>query len=115
MEIYGKIDLSPLAKVQEEQSKWAKRNFPASPAWHPLLGAVEEIGELAHHYLKRSQDIRNHESHDAEIVDAIGDIIIYLCHFCTLEDINIEGALLGAWENVKKRNWVEDPDTAHLT
>lgn len=42
-----------LRKLQEEQKPWVKHNFGDRPSWMPLLGAVEELGELAHAHLKK--------------------------------------------------------------
>lgn len=101
--------MSVISEVNEELKPWVEHNFPDSPAWMPLLGAGEEIGELYHSFLKRAQGIRLEENHDAKIRDAIGDIVIYLLHFCMLEGIDFEGEVAGAWNNVvKKRNWRPD-------
>lgn len=52
-----------LDEIQEEQRLWSRDNFGMSPTWQPILGVVEEVGELSHAYLKRSQNIRINESH----------------------------------------------------
>lgn len=77
-------------KLQEEQRAWVKHNFGDRPAWHPLMGAIEELGELAHHHLKEAQGIRNHEDHIAEAKDAVADIVIYLSDYCTAVNINLD-------------------------
>ncbi len=69
----------------------------------------EELGELVHHFLKREQKIRLNEDHDEGIRDSIGDFLIYLCHFCNNEKINIEETLHETWEKVKKRDWNKNP------
>ena len=33
--------------LQEETSEWANRNFPDAKPYQPLLGAMEELGELS--------------------------------------------------------------------
>lgn len=77
-----------LKQFQIEQGKWADHNFGSDrPARHPLLGEVEEIGELAHAYLKNAQGIRKNEDHRANAQDAIADIIIYLADFCNIEGL----------------------------
>ena len=105
-----------LKKLQEEQKPWCDHNFGTDrPTWQPLLGAVEELGELAHSYLKRVQGIRNGENHIEEAKDAVADIIIYLADYCTLEGFDMEVIVREAWEQVKQRDWKKDPDHAHET
>lgn len=46
-----------LNELQEDVGSWATRNFGDQPASHALVGASEEIGELAEAYLRLySQD-----------------------------------------------------------
>lgn len=66
-----------------ERDEWVARNFPPLPGDIPgndsILGCIEEVGELAHSYLKAKQGIRGTpEEHDAAGRDAIGDIVVYL-------------------------------------
>ena len=99
-----------LDKLQQEQKVWAERNFPDAVSFHPLLGAVEEIGELSHAHLKDIQGIRKSEerSKDAK-ADAVADVIIYLAHYCTLEGINMSETVEEVWNKVKQRNWKDNP------
>jgi len=101
-----------LRNLQDQVAEWATHNFGNPPSWHSLLGIVEEAGELCHGYLKRAQDIRGtREKHDAEIRDAIGDIVVYLADFCNKENIDFEGVVLDVWSEVKKRDWKENKQT----
>ncbi len=79
-----KLDLD---EIQREHALWIKKNFPSRPdkSFHPLLGVVEEVGELSHAVLKRDQGIRLNENHGENIKDAVGDIVIYLLDFCNTE------------------------------
>lgn len=70
-----------LQNIQAEVAAWSQKNFGDQPAWRPLLGIGEELGELNHAYLKREQGIRQDEDHDAAMRDAVGDIVIFLCDF----------------------------------
>jgi NTP pyrophosphatase (non-canonical NTP hydrolase) len=98
-----------------EHKKWKAYNFGRSPGWHPLLGIVEEVGELSHAYLKREQKIRGAQAeHEAEMRDAVGDILLYLIDFCNIEKIDIEDTLLKTWGQVSKRDWKRNPKDAHL-
>lgn len=70
---------------------------------------MEELGELCHAHLKREQGIRTSEDHRAKQIDAVADVIIYLCDYCALEGIDMETAVLSTWETVSKRDWKADP------
>lgn len=79
-----------LRRLQEEQKPWVDHNFGEHPAWMPLLGAVEEIGELAHAHLKEAQHIRTSENHIDNAKDAIADIVIYLADYCSVRGFDFE-------------------------
>jgi len=97
--------MTDLHELQAEVSAWSERNFGAQPAWKPLLGVGEEVGELNHAYLKQSQGIRMDEDHIANMQDAVGDIVIYLADFCHRMDINLGNCVEDAWNQVKHRDW----------
>jgi len=66
-------------------------DWAESQPWHPKhapdLGVVEEIGELFHGVLKHHQGIRGFDNTDkyrAHTLDALGDIMVYLSHWCYL-------------------------------
>ena len=63
--------------LQKKLIPWRRRNFGgAVQSWQPLLGMVEEIGELSHAYLKRKQGIRGtKKEHEAAIKDSLADLI----------------------------------------
>ena len=101
-----------LRDVQIEQRPWVARNFGDDrPAYHPLLGAVEELGELAHAHLKHEQKIRGMSQYEFETkaADALGDIVIYLCDYASAMGFDLQDVVLQTWESVKKRDWVADP------
>lgn len=100
--LHSQMDLKTL---QEETTEWAEKNFPDAKSYQPLLGAIEELGELAHAHLKSEQGIRMEEQHHDNKVDAIGDIIIYLAHYCKLNSIDLEDAVITTWSKVQKREW----------
>lgn len=70
----------------EQRNEWVAANFEPGEAFpktdvqmDTVLGCVEELGELAHAHLKKSQSIRGTaEEHDANAKDAIGDLSVYL-------------------------------------
>lgn len=98
-----------LKRLQEEQIPWQQHNFPGRDAYFPLLGAVEELGELAHAHLKMLQGIRGTviELH-AKKVDAVADIIIFLSDYCTANGIDLHSAVCETWAKVKTRDFKAD-------
>jgi len=95
-----------LNELQEEQWEWTEKNFENQPAYHPVYGVVEEVGELCHALLKGEQGIRgNAELHIEEAKDAVGDIMIYLAGVCTHYGFNMQECLDNAWREVKERDW----------
>lgn len=103
-----------LSILQQRRNAWVAHNFPERGEGNfnglvvGLMGATEELGELAHHILKRDQGIRK-EDHDAQIKDAVGDIIIYLMGIATHEGFDIGEVLVETWEQVEKRDWIKFP------
>ena len=96
-----------LKKFQQEQKEWGDRNFPVNGNhnYRPLLGAMEELGELAHAHLKAEQGIRTNENHLESKIDAIGDIIIYLSDYCNKEGLSLNDCIINTWNKVKQRDW----------
>ena len=101
-----KLDLDEL---QSQVAAWSRKNFGDQPSYRPLLGVVEEVGELCHAHLKGEQGIRHTA---AELVamqkDAVGDIVIYLLDYCEREGIDLAECVVGAWEQVKRRDWARE-------
>ena len=102
-------DTFNLRALQLEVKEWASRTFPNAQPWEPLVGAMEELGELAHAHLKEHQGIRTEENYKEAKEDAIGDILIYLADYCWRNHISIAGATYEVWQKVKKRDWLSNP------
>lgn len=99
-------------QLQTEVGAWAQRNFGDQPADNPLLGVVEEVGELAHAVLKRKQGIRGtDEQHLAAERDAIGDILIYLADYCGRRGFTLDAIVTDTWATVSKRDWTKNKQT----
>lgn len=99
-----------LEDLQGEVEKWSRYNFPGKKPYQPLLGVVEEVGELAHSHLKNEQGIRgNSVEHFNKSIDAVGDVIIYLADYCSQMGIDMQTALDITWHEVKKRDWIKYP------
>ena len=103
-----------LRRLQAEQVPWVKHNFGDRPSWMPLLGAVEELGELAHAHLKQAQGIRVSENHDEKARDAVADIVIYLADYCSSRGFDLETLVMETWDKVKLRDWKKDPAHADI-
>lgn len=74
-----------LGTLQEEHKPWRVKNFPDSPPHQPMLGLVEEYGEL----------IAAINAHDltgnaAEIEDAVGDIFVFAADFCSRHGLSLQ-------------------------
>jgi hypothetical protein len=73
-----------LKQLQSETKLWAEHNFGnvnKTYAYHPLLGMIEEMGEL---------EIALDAESSLEIQDAIGDVIIYMADYCNRMQFNLE-------------------------
>src|SRR5690606_9697949 len=90
--------MAALDEVQGLHHQWLDHNFPGQTGtewpgergWEPLLGVVEEVGELAHAHLKATQGIRGtREELRAEAADAVGDVVIYLLSYCNATGLNL--------------------------
>jgi len=67
-----------LATLQREHEPWRQYNFGDAPAWHPLLGIVEEMGEL--HEAKTLEDVK----------DSLADVVVYMAHLCNASGFDLE-------------------------
>lgn len=77
-------------QLQDEQKEWSMRNFGPHPAEHPMLGMIEELGELAHAHLKGLQGIRHTPEEILEMKkDACADFMIFMADYCTCSKLNL--------------------------
>ena len=97
-----------IAILEKEVADWSRKNFGDQPAWKPLLGVAEEVGELNHAFLKQSQNIRRNEDHAAKERDAVGDIVIYLADYCGRRGFSLAQCVADAWAEVSKRDWTNE-------
>ena len=101
-----------LRELQDEQAPWVTYNFPGRDPYYHLLGAMEELGELAHAHLKGLQGIRHTPAAILAMkTDAIGDIVIYLADYCTANGIDFQNAVTMTWQQVKQRDWQQHKQT----
>lgn len=96
------------------QTAKAFRDAPLdAPSYRPLIGMVEELGELAHAHLKGEQGVRltPEEVHEKKI-DALGDVLVYMADYMNREGLSFYQAIERAWGEVRTRDWKENPLTA---
>lgn len=101
-----------LAQLQAESHEWRKRNFGEYTPEDSLIGALEELGELAHANLKGRQKIRMGKDAGGLVAaerDAIGDVLIYLAGYCSARGFSMAECVERAWDEVKQRDWVLNP------
>lgn len=105
------MTIAELDVIHREIMPWRNHNFPDFTATDQLLGVIEEVGELAHSYLKGKQKIRGTiEEHDANGMDAVGDTLIYLFGYMQFHELSVEMVLSRALADKS----AEDPDRAIL-
>ena len=80
--------LKTLQQIQFELKQWTDYNFGHQTAATPILGMIEEIGELSHAHLKQIQGIRKKDYYAAK-KDAVADIIIYLLNYYNTYRVDI--------------------------
>jgi NTP pyrophosphatase (non-canonical NTP hydrolase) len=91
-----KLDaLADLPQVETMQPMTAARS-----AAQAIIGAQEELGEIAEAYQNNNR---------AACVDAVADICIYLLHFCNVAGIDFEHAIQSTISEVHMRDWVRFP------
>jgi len=77
-----------LSQIQAELKVWTLHNFGQQESIIPIMGMIEELGELTHAHLKEFQGIRKSDFL-SDKKDAIADITIYLLNYFNCIDKNI--------------------------
>lgn len=115
--------------LQNQIKSWGEYNFPNKMAYMPLIGAIEEVGELeeedndskhlfelfkslskmCHAQLKIDQKVRINENHRKNIADGIADCIIFLTDYATQHDLKMQDLIEETWNKVKQRDWKKFP------
>jgi len=93
-----------LEKLQKEifQNK-VKRGFNVTDIGKEIILMTEELGELAKAYKKSNKKTAREINNKDEIIDAIGDLMIYCLGLCEMLGVNSEEVLKKIVENNKKR------------
>lgn len=84
------------ANVEMKIIQWAeaRRIIPNSTPETQLLKAVSELGELADATIKKDR---------AEVIDAVGNVMVCLVNYCALQDINLVSCMEVAYDTIKNR------------
>ena len=100
-----------LYEIQTEHTEWITRNFPNQTIEQAVMGMIEEMGELCHALLKSQQGIRGMDEDTAlaKIIDAHCDLIIFSLFIAEKLGYDLGENLTATWEQVRQRNWVENP------
>lgn len=77
-----------LNEIQSELKVWTEYNFGKQTPDIPILGMIEELGELSHAILKEKQGIRQSDFL-ADKKDAISDLTIYALNYLNSIDVTI--------------------------
>lgn len=113
------MTINRITELQAVTADWRDHNFPPqqhsrpdiSAAFEQLAGMMEEMGELSHALLKQVQKIRTGENLRDLEMDAIGDLMIYLCGYCDRRGLDLFDCINRAWNEVKDRDWIRYPET----
>lgn len=105
-----------IREVNKAHAEWVSANFPEATKEDAVLGAIEELGELAHAMLKYKSRIRGFEdeiAYRAAVVDAAVDVYLYLLHLMLLMGEDYETAILRMSAHVHQRDWKAHPKTGY--
>ena len=95
------IDLQQLQR--EIYQNKVNRGFNVTDVGKEIVLMVEELGELAHAYKNSDKRPAPNLSHKDEMVDAIGDLMVYGLGLCEMLDVDSEDVLQAIVENNKTR------------
>ncbi len=97
-----------IAQLQNEIRIWNTKHFPEISSNLALIKILEELGEIANHYLRRIEHragICATIDHTEGIKDGVADVLISLLIFCIRENIDLDEQVRNTWEEVSKRTY----------
>ena len=95
------IDLRQLQR--EIYQNEVNRGFNVTDVGKEIVLMVEELGELAHAYKNSDKLPAPNLSHREEMVDAVGDLMVYCLGLCEMLGVSSEDVLQTIVENNKTR------------
>jgi NTP pyrophosphatase (non-canonical NTP hydrolase) len=96
-----------LKKLQKEREVWALEQWGEQSLDTLLAGITEEVGELAGAYVRRHNNKWSSDVSRARMLDAVGDIVIYLAGYCSRlsrddgVDVDFERVVSQTWRKVR--------------
>lgn len=100
-----KNNFEDVETTQQAIYEWSLEQFGDQDPENPLIGAQEELGEVARIVLKRKQGIRQDELSDKDLEMETADIIIYLMDFCARNNVSLAEGLDRARNKVLDREF----------
>lgn len=102
---------NPYETLQAQLALWQEQNFGKQPIERMVLGAAEEVGELAHATLKGLQGIRGMDDEAVRVKggDSIADATIYLMQAATALRLDFWTLIRLTATKVLSRNWKAAP------
>lgn len=97
-----------LSGLQNDMHEWRMEQFSETTAEVQLNGTMQELGELLEIETKETFGYPEFagDNTDAKMKE-VGDIVIYLAGYCSLQDMDIEECIKMASEEVLSRDWHE--------
>lgn len=77
-----------MIKFQADLKCWLDYNFPDTTRDQQIMGVVEELGELFECQILYDSGTGSGQEEKA-LKDAVGDVVIFLCNYCTKADISL--------------------------
>ena len=98
---------------QKSLNRWQNEQLGEMTDQQIALGMAEEVGEICHLILKRSQNIREgHTLSDKEfreeVADGVADTLVFGLQLLTIYGVEAEDTMVSVFEKVLSRNWNKD-------
>lgn len=78
-----------LHQLQTELAPWTKHNFGDQPAWMPLMGVFEELGELCE-AIEACGLLLGDPRSTVDVEDAIADAVVFMGNFCNAVGFDLD-------------------------
>lgn len=86
----------------------ARRKSLETPVSNLVQYMAVPLGRLAHAHLKKEQGIRKNEDHDANKVEALGELLHLLNSYSFMCGFSLGDVVYDVWSRVKQRDWKKD-------
>ncbi len=94
--------------LQDKIENWSTSRFPSAPSYLALIKVMEELGELAGHFIGRLEQRvgKAPVDHQAGVEDSVADVLIALSVFCVREKLDLSRLTDQVWNEVSQRTFV---------